>query len=83
MFGVGGGKKTSLCICAHTVIFVPGHVIQGTAPNTPEILEAPMWLLPGESFFWSPLFPKAFLKPQKPDKIQNGSDKEEMCVRQE
>lgn len=37
-------EKTSLWICAHTVIFVPGHVIQGTAPNTPEILEVPMWI---------------------------------------
>lgn len=49
----------------------------------PETLEAPTWILPGESFFWSPLFPKAFLNPQKPHKIQNGSDKEEMRVRQE
>lgn len=58
--------------------------MQGTAPNTLEILEAPMWILPSESFFfWSPLFPKAFLKPQKTDKIQNGSDTEAMGVRQE
>lgn len=50
--GVGRGKKPSLCICVHTVISVPGHVMQGTAPNTPEILEAPMWILPSESFFF-------------------------------
>ena len=79
----GKKKKPSLCICAHTVIFVPGHVIQGTAPNIPEILQAPMWISPGESFFWSPLFPKVFLSPQKADRIQNGSDKEEMHMRQE
>lgn len=48
----------------------------------PATLEAPVQLLPGEGLSWSPLF-KAFLSPQKPDRIQNGSDKEEMYVRQE
>lgn len=48
-----------------------------------EILEAPMWISPGESFFFEAPIPQGFSQPPKPDRIQNGSDKEEMYLTQE
>lgn len=66
------GKKTSLCICARTVISVPGHVIQGTAPNMPEILEAPTWISPGQGFVWNPSFLRLFSAPKSLTRFKMG-----------